>query len=233
MHPHSSHLLQPLDVSCFAPLKHLYGQTVQEEIQKGIYLIRKEDFIHIYPAVHQQDLSSSNIKSGFEATSLVPLSSERVLSKFQKTPTPPSTSHGNQSTQSFGVGKTPANLHQLERQKKKIMSFKQHDDVVSPSVIEKAMEKVIKDAEMTMQNALLLQQQNHQLLPENQYRKKIKRRAKHFIQDGRSLTVAEVRQQEEEQRRELEKDEQYRPRRPPKCSNCGVVGHNRRQYTSK
>ena len=55
------------------------------------------------------------------------------------------------------------------------------------------MEKVIKGAEMTMQNALLLQQQNHQLLSENQYRKKRKGRAKHFIQDGGSLTVAEVR----------------------------------------
>ena len=85
MPPHSSHLLQLLDVSCFASLKHLYGQRVQEKIQKGIYSIGKEDFIHIYPAVHQQALSSSNIQSGFEATGLVPLSSERVLSKIQKT----------------------------------------------------------------------------------------------------------------------------------------------------
>ena len=30
--PYSSHLLQLLDVSCFAPLKHLYGQRVQEKI---------------------------------------------------------------------------------------------------------------------------------------------------------------------------------------------------------
>ena len=111
------------------------------------------------------------------------------------------------------------------------MSFKQH--IVSPSVVDKAMEKVIKGAEMTMQNALLLQQQNHQLLSENEYRRKRKGRAKHFIPDGGSLTIAEVRQQEEEQRRELERDEQYRPRRAPKCSNCGVVSHNRRQCTSK
>ena len=74
--------LEGLDVSCFASLKHLYGQRVQKEIQKGIYLIKKEDFIYIYPAVHQQALSSLNIQSGFEATGLVPLSLERVLSKF-------------------------------------------------------------------------------------------------------------------------------------------------------
>ena len=80
-------------------------------MQKGIHSVGKEDFIHIYSAVYQQALSSSNIQSGFEATGLVPLSSERVLSKIQKTPTPPSTSHSNQSTQSFSIGKTPVNLH--------------------------------------------------------------------------------------------------------------------------
>ncbi|KKA16390.1 hypothetical protein T310_10021, partial [Rasamsonia emersonii CBS 393.64] len=49
---HSSHLLQLLDVSCFLPLKHLYGQKIGEIIQKGIYTIDKEDFLYIYPTVH-------------------------------------------------------------------------------------------------------------------------------------------------------------------------------------
>ena len=224
MPPHSSHLLQPLDVSCFSPLKHLYGQRLQEKIQKGTYSVGKEDFLHIYPAVHQQALSSSNIKSGFAAAGLVPFSSERVLSKVQKTPTPPSTSHSNQS---FGVGKTPANIYQMEQQKKEFESLK---GVVSPSMVDEAIRKVIKGAEMTMQNALLLRQEIHQLQSENQYRKRRKERTKLFIQNGGSLTVAEVRQQDEEQR-ELERDEQPRPRRPPKCSDCGVLGHNRRRCT--
>ncbi|KKA16199.1 hypothetical protein T310_10219, partial [Rasamsonia emersonii CBS 393.64] len=44
MPPHSSHLLQPLDVSCFSPLKCLYGQKTQEMMQRGIHSIDKEDF---------------------------------------------------------------------------------------------------------------------------------------------------------------------------------------------
>ena len=67
----------------------------------------------------------------------------------------------------MGIGKSPANLHQLECQKE-IISFKQHVDVVSPSVIDKTMERVIKGVEITIQNALLLQQQNYQLQTENQ-----------------------------------------------------------------
>jgi len=87
MPPHSSHILQPLDVSCFSPLKHLYGQRVQEKTQNGVYSIGKENFLQIYPKVHQQALSSSNIKSGFAATGLIPLSPERVLSKITQTVT--------------------------------------------------------------------------------------------------------------------------------------------------
>ena len=51
-------------------------------MQKGIHSVGKEDFIHIYSAVYQQALSSSNIQSGFEATGLVPLLLERVLVKL-------------------------------------------------------------------------------------------------------------------------------------------------------
>lgn len=152
MPPHSSRFLKLLDVSCFSPPKDLNGQRVHEGIQKGVYSVGKEDFLYIYPAVYQQALSSSNIKSGFAATGLIPFSPERILSKIPKTPMPPSTCHSNQS---FDVGKTPANICQLEQQKKKIQSLK--DAEVSPSRMEEAMKKVIKGAEMTMQNDLLLQ----------------------------------------------------------------------------
>lgn len=66
------------------------------------------------------------------------------------------------------------------------------------------MGEVVKGVEMTMQNALPMQQTYH-LQSENQYRKKRKQKARYFIQNGGSLTVADVRQQEEEQRRKLER----------------------------
>ena len=101
---------------------------------------------------------------------------------------------------------------------------------MSLSTVDEVPKKVIKSADVTMQNALLLQQQvHHQLELENQYRRKRKERTRHFIRDGGSLTVAEVREKEEEQRREMERDAQPRSRRPPTCSDCGVFGHKRTQ----
>lgn len=61
-----------------------------------------------------------------------------------------------------------------------------------PYIKDEAMRKVIKVAEMTMQNALLLQHENLQVQPENQYRRRRKNRRRHFIQNGGSLMVAEA-----------------------------------------
>ena len=59
MPPHSSHLLQPLDISCFAPLKHYYGQKIRERAQNGIHTIDKVDFLSIYTKVHTHAFSKA------------------------------------------------------------------------------------------------------------------------------------------------------------------------------
>jgi len=59
--PYLLYLLQLLDVSCFSPLKHLYGQKTEEIMQNGIHLIDKKDFLYIYSTVCQYALSLSNI----------------------------------------------------------------------------------------------------------------------------------------------------------------------------
>ena len=227
MPPHSSHLLQPLDVGCFSPLKRLYGQRITDKVQRGINTVDKTEFLYIYPTIHYQALSSSNIQSSFAATGLVPFSPDKVLSKLHisfKTPTPPSSSHSNQS---FGAGKTPADIKQLEAQKKRIKRLQNHQ--ISPSTTEEAMEKVIRGAEMTMQNAVLLQHEVQQLRMENQHQRKKRAAPRAFIQSGGSLTGAQGLQKAQEQEAIVEAAQQpaSRLRRPPTCSTCGKMGHNR------
>ena len=91
MPPHSSHLLQPLDVSCFGPLKKAYSKQVELQMQGGINHINKPDFLTNYSKSRLQALSSSNILGGFAATGLVPFNPECVLEKLHitlRTPTP-------------------------------------------------------------------------------------------------------------------------------------------------
>ncbi|EYE97293.1 uncharacterized protein EURHEDRAFT_328061 [Aspergillus ruber CBS 135680] len=64
MPPHSSHLLQPLDISCFAPLKHDYGQKIREMAQKDIHAIDKMGFLSIYTSIHGRAFSKHNGAEG-------------------------------------------------------------------------------------------------------------------------------------------------------------------------
>ena len=91
------------------------------------------------------------------------------------------------------------------------------------------MEKVVRGAEMTMQNAVLLQHEVHQLRMENQHQRKKRAAPRAFIQAGGSLTGADGLQKAQEQEAIVEQAQQpvSRPRRPPTCSTCGVMGHNR------
>ena len=98
-----------------------------------------------------------------------------------KTPTPPLSSSSNQS---FYLGKTPANLYQLNQQKRQLQDLQQQQQSLSSIVAEQALEKVIKGAELVMQNSVLLQQEIHQLQASNKHQKEKKKNIRAFIQDG-------------------------------------------------
>jgi UDP-N-acetylglucosamine pyrophosphorylase len=79
MPPHTSHLLQPLNVGCFSPLKVLYGHKVSELARQSIYHVDKDKFLYIYARVRTSVLLGQNVLSGFQATGLILFSPERVL----------------------------------------------------------------------------------------------------------------------------------------------------------
>ena len=102
MPPHSSHLLQPCDVSFLVVLKRLYGQQIQGYMRRGTHHIDKQDFLQAYYFARTEAASIANIQSSFAAAGLVLYDPERVLSKLHtqlKTPTPPSSSHAIQAPQ--------------------------------------------------------------------------------------------------------------------------------------
>ena len=82
MPPHSSHLLQPLDIGCFAVLKRAYGRLVESKMRVGINHIDKLDFLEAYPLARIEAFKLETIKNSFGAAGLVPFSLERVISKL-------------------------------------------------------------------------------------------------------------------------------------------------------
>ena len=65
MPPHSSHILQPLDVGCFGPLKQSYSQQIENLMWASITHITKEDFFPAFFTVFQDSFTAKNIQGGF------------------------------------------------------------------------------------------------------------------------------------------------------------------------
>jgi hypothetical protein len=92
MPPHSSHLLQPLDVGCFSPLKRAYGDEISSLARYGTKQIKKEAFLPAFKAAFEKAMTKENICAGFRGAGLVPYDPEAVISKLDvvlRTPTPP------------------------------------------------------------------------------------------------------------------------------------------------
>ncbi|KJZ77683.1 hypothetical protein HIM_02860 [Hirsutella minnesotensis 3608] len=90
--PHLTHLLQPLDVVVFQPLKHYHVKAVDLVVRDGCIDITKLEFLGFIQDVRKQAFRQSTILSSFRKTGIVPLNREVVLAVMRarkpRTPTP-------------------------------------------------------------------------------------------------------------------------------------------------
>ena len=65
MPPHSSHLLQPPDIGCFAPLKKVYRRQAKDLMHNLITHITKLEFLPCFKCAFDAAITPSNIQGGF------------------------------------------------------------------------------------------------------------------------------------------------------------------------
>jgi hypothetical protein len=65
MPPHSSHLLQPLDVGCFSPLKTAYSRQAEDLMRNKITHITKLEFLLCFKGAFDAAITKANIQGGF------------------------------------------------------------------------------------------------------------------------------------------------------------------------
>jgi hypothetical protein len=82
MPPHSSHLLQPLDVGCFSPLKRAYSDQISHLIRDSINYITKLEFLPAFYAAYKKSITKENIRASFQGAGLVLFDSEAVIGKL-------------------------------------------------------------------------------------------------------------------------------------------------------
>jgi hypothetical protein len=236
MPPHSSHLLQPLDVGCFAPLKRAYGEVIEAKARAGVNHIDKLDFITTFPNVRIQAFKPATIQNAFKAAGLVPYDPGQVMTKLDvrlRTPTPLASRPGSQS--SAWSPKTPANPKQLNRQASSIKALISRRLQSPPTPTDRAFDQLVKACQLTMHRAAILTEENRTLRAENAVQKQKRKKTTKRIAHTEGFSGEEAREsmnQANEAQNALPAEADALAshpirRAPPRCSDCNQVGHKR------
>ena len=237
MPPHSSHLLQPLDVGCFGPLKQAYGRQIESLMRAHINHVSKVDFLCAFRKAFFASMTEKNIQGSFAGAGLVPYDPERVLSKLDvhvRTPTPPEARPG--TAQSW-VSKTPQNPLEADSQTSLIKTRISNHLNSSPTSMLAAIDHFAKGAKAMMHQVALLRTEVSSLRKANEELSKRRRAKKTRVRLGGSLTVQDAedlldQRAVDEQVMQENRQGGGRARRArtkaPCCGVCGRPGHNAR-----
>jgi len=237
MPPHSSHLLQPLDIALYSPLKRAYSKEIELFIKASVNHITKQEFFIAFKAAHLAIFKEETIRSGFKAAGLIPHNPDEVISKLDvrlRTPTPISSRPGTASTYN---PRTPSNPQQTVRHSTFLKRRISTHQGSSPTPILNAVDQMAKGMQVMANQMTLMREELHTLREANQALAKRRRAKRTRVQLGGALTI------EESQALQDEKDKGKRPatdegenggpskrraRGSRRCGNCGNTGHNSR-----
>ena len=80
--PHTSHILQPLDVVVFQPLKHHHAEAVFGAASTGDEAFKKQEFLFAFQGFHDKAFTKHNIIKSFAETGHIPYQPEKVYKKI-------------------------------------------------------------------------------------------------------------------------------------------------------
>jgi len=86
--PHSSHLLQPLDVVVFQPYKHYHAEAIEATTRMGCGDFNKCEFLDRIHSIRRLTFKSTTVRSAFQATGLIPYNPGIVISKLREAVAP-------------------------------------------------------------------------------------------------------------------------------------------------
>jgi hypothetical protein len=235
--PHSSHLLQPLDLACFGPLKQAYGREIERLIRRSVTHVTKTEFLPAFYTAHQAAMTESNIRGGFRGAGIYPFNPENVISKLDvqlRTPTPPG---DNISQAQPWTPKTPRTVTETTSHSEYLERRIRRHHSSSPESILEAMQCLTKAVMKKMHKIELIEAENRELREANAVLSRRKRGKRTRLQDSGNMTVG-IGQDQIDQ---IDVDTQVvaelsRSRGRGKsvgpgvrrCGVCGKTGHNAR-----
>ncbi|KAI1665351.1 DDE superfamily endonuclease [Pyrenophora tritici-repentis] len=228
MPPHSSHLLQPLDVVPYSLLKRHYGDGISLLARSRIHHINKETFLPAFKAAFEKTFTPENVRAGFRGAGLVPYDPDAVLSKLDvqlRTPTPPAPGTIAWEAQ------TPRNARETEAQSTLIRNRMQNYRGSPASSLDEQVKQLSKGAQQIAHNMVLVQEEMGRLRDAVDTLTKRKTRKRRYVRTEEVLTVSEVSDLIAEREGggcEEGEEPAKRVRVGRRCGRCGEIGHNSR-----
>jgi hypothetical protein len=126
MPPHMTHLLQPLDVVVFQPLKHYYAKELDYMVRDGLTNITKVEFLAVIEGVRKKAFTNSTILSAFKKAGISPFNPVPILEELkhrcvQRTPSPLhfGSQNGYLTSSPFSIY-TPVTIRQVNKVANKV-----------------------------------------------------------------------------------------------------------------
>ena len=230
MPSHSSHILQPLDVVCFSPLKVKYSQRVRDLARRRVFHINKEGFLPAFRDAFFDVFTYDNCQKAFLAAGLVPIDAQVVIDRLDvRLRTPPEAPLPETPWQS----KTPSNTHEFGSQSRLVREL----FVRSPATAQEGFARLIKGAEEMLHTNTLMEARVRELEEQLAAITKRKLRKRKRIQTGGTIeygvgasheansTQGEAKSSRKARGRGGDGSRLSGVRR---CGNCGKTGHNAR-----
>lgn len=237
MPAHSSHLLQPLDVSCFGPLKKSYSRQIENMMRSRISYISKESFIPAFREAFKATFTSENIQAGFRGAGLVPYDPEVVLSKLDVRLSTPVPENSRPSTSHSWVSKTPQTAKEVAKQTTLIKNRIVRHQSSSPTPILNSVDQLHKSTERIQQELTLIKAELKRVQAANNEQSRRRRTKRQLLQEGGALDIQEVQELDDQTAVETQiSKEEGQSRRNKRqgeshsrhCGVCGGTGHNKR-----
>jgi len=216
-------------------LKKAYSKEIESIIRNNVTHISKEDFIPTFLAAYQASITEKNILRGFRGAGLNPLNPEVVISKLDirlKTPSPP---NSPSDTAGSWTSKTPKTVIEATAQSTLIKNRIINHPDSSPTKSCDAIDQFAKGSLAVMHELALLRVQVRGLQTANDMLSKRRKARKTRLRKGRSLSVQEAQDLNDEIEIGEQIDEEMRGNRGRvqrnethgrRCGNCGKTGHN-------
>jgi hypothetical protein len=80
--PHCSHILQPLDIAIFGPLKTAHAVETDLLVRTGIVRLQKQEWVDVYRRARAKSITAVNIKSAWRGAGLIPWNPQKAYNKL-------------------------------------------------------------------------------------------------------------------------------------------------------